>query len=111
MFIFRSILRPDMAFRLSAESEGQPVFNVDTSQEKFDKKKFEALVIENLTQGRPVAFSIRAIKNSSPGEVALYLGGELYTRLENAGFDPMIEIVNYPNEEGVTNESIVLIKP
>ncbi len=99
-----------MAFRLSVESEGQQVFNVDTSQEKFDKKKFEALVIENLTQGRPVAFSIRAIRNSSPGEVALYLGGELYSRLRNMGFDPGFGIENYP-EDGITAESIIQIKP
>ena len=111
MFIFRSILRPDMAFRLSVESEGRHVLGVDTSQEKFDKNRFQITVIKNLTRGRPVAICINPIRDSNAEAVMLYLYGELGTRLKKAGFNPTIEIENEFDEEGTVTESMIFIKP
>lgn len=99
--------------RLTAESEGKSLFNVELPQEELgqpDLEELRKLVVTALSRGGPVAFSFKDIA-SSPESVIGPFWTDLNDYLKNRGFDPGFEVKNYTDNNGGTNESILLIKP
>jgi hypothetical protein len=94
--------------RLSAESEGNQVFDVNTPQEQ-DEGVMRDLIVSHLSQGKAIAVTFNEFGYLSPNYVVGSFFGEIQDYLENRGFDPGIKVKNITDENGNITKSILLI--
>jgi len=94
--------------RLSAESEGNQIFDANTSQ-KETEEVMRDLIVQNLSLGKAIAITFNEFGDLSPTPAVGSFFGEIQDYLENRGFDPGIKVKNFTDENGNITKSILLI--